>query len=336
MQDDQYASYREYLRVDKRVEVGIPLSAGGVFRDWAVLRELVEDELLVQISRDLLPAEVHTDEGSILDVTVSIGNEAYTCSGIVIGKSGQKVLRIRLFGQFMLRERRQFFRIGLNLRIKYARVPEAPFEEVERDWGERRDAEQMKFQGYDEPAIAAYRSRYQPAVELEWRDMLLAQVSLSGGGIRIDLPERVQPGHLLALEIHLPLDPPRQVQGLGQVIHVMAPREQKEGGALFPTGLQFVLLDERDRDLLFRQISAGQLEYLRALADRRDLRPSQGSGDGERGGWRRAVSRSLWALVCIALLYCFARYLVQYSERGAPGQIEKTYEESLRKYRRMD
>lgn len=336
MQDDQYARYREYLSGGKRVEVGIPLSAGGVFRDWAVVRELVEDELLVQISRDLLPSEVHTDEGSILDVTVSIGHEAYTCSGIVIGKSGQKVLRIRLFGQFMLRERRQFFRIGLNLRIKYAHLSEAPFEEVERDWGERRDAEQMKFQGYDEAAIAAHRSRYQPAVELEWRDLLLAQVILSGGGIRINLSERVQPEQLLALEIHLPLDPPRQVQGVGRVIHVMAPREQKEGGALFPAGLQFVLLDERDRDLLLRQISAAQIEYLRTLADRRDFHPGTGGGDRAAPGWRRVLSRSFWALVCIGLVYFFARYLMQYNERGAPGQIEKTYEESLRKYRRMD
>ena len=335
MQDDQYASYRVYLRDGMRIEVGIPLSGGGVFRDWAVVHELVEDELSVQISRDILPTEVHIEEGDILDVTVSVRNEAYTCSGIVTGKSGRKELRIRLFGQFMLRERRQFFRISLNLRVRAAQLPDGRLEDNERDWEQRRDAEHMKFQGYDQPAIAAYLSKYQPSVTLEWHDMLYTELSLSGGGICVNLPERLQPEQLVALEIHLPLDPPRLVQGVGQVIHVI-PKEQKKDGPQFATGLKFVLLDERDRDLLFRQISSAQIEYLRNLADRRDFRQDRHDAPGEGVGWRRVAARSLWALVSIALVYCLARYLVQYSERGAPGQIEKTYEQSLRKYRHMD
>ena len=335
MQDDEYASYRQHLTGGMRIEVGIPLSGGGVFRDWAVVNELVEDELSVQISRDILPREVHIAEGDILDVTVSIAKEAYTCSGIVTGKSGLKELRIRLFGQFMLRERRQFFRITLNLRIRYAQLPEAAFEDIERDWEQRRDAEHMKFQGYDEPAIAAHLSRCQPSVPLDWQDLLWRQTSLSGGGICINLPERLQPEQLLALEIHLPLDPPRQVQGVGRVIHVMR-REQKDGATLFTTGLQFVLLDERDRDLLFRQISAAQIEYLRRLADRRESGVTSPGGEREGVGWRRVAARSFWALVGIIFFYCVARYLVQYSERGTPGEIEKTYEQSLRKYRQMD
>ena len=120
MQEDYYAAYREHLRQWMRIEIGIPLLGGGVFRDWAIIIESREDELTGQISRDVLPANVRVDVGFILDVSVWIKKEVYTCSGIVVERTSGRVLKIRLFGSFTLRERRQFFRIELNLRLRYA------------------------------------------------------------------------------------------------------------------------------------------------------------------------------------------------------------------------
>ena len=110
MANDAYEAFRPYLQPEMRLEMGIPLSGGGVFRDWAVISESVEDKLLVQISRDMLPANVRIDIGFILDVSITIKENVYTCPGIVVEKSGARVMRIQLFGVFNLRERRQFFR----------------------------------------------------------------------------------------------------------------------------------------------------------------------------------------------------------------------------------
>ena len=75
MQEDYYASYREHLRQGMRIEIGIPLFGGGVFRDWAIIVESRADELQAQISRDMLPANVRVDIGFILDVSVWIKKE---------------------------------------------------------------------------------------------------------------------------------------------------------------------------------------------------------------------------------------------------------------------
>jgi hypothetical protein len=334
MPEDFYQPYREHLREGMRIEIGIPLSGGGIFRDWAIISQSQGDQLLAQISRDVLPGNVRVDEGFILDVSVWIRKDVYTCSGIVTEKLSGRVLRIRLFGDFTLRERRQFFRIDLNLRLKYAQPREGTRRDLERDWELRRDLEHMKFQGYDQFVIAAQKARHLPAIELQWQDILGAGINLGGGGISIRMPEPVQPEQLLNLEIHLPLTPPRQIQAVARVIHVMAPKVQKDGGVCFPAGMQFVFLDERDRDLIFRHISVTQIAILRKIADNRDRdEPDLPASAEPAPRWQQVVLRVLWLLLFLILASYLVRYLISYRQAGSPNEIQKTYEKAIRQYR---
>lgn len=331
MQHDYYAAYREYLQVGTRLEMGIPLSGGGIFRDWAVVSESRQDELLVQISRDMLPSNVRVDVGFILDVSIWIKKEAYTCSGIVTEKTGGRLLRIRLFGNFTLRERRQFFRMDLNLRLKYAYANDENRREVERTWELRRDLEHMKFQGYDAFVIAAQKARHRH-IELDWQDLPWAEVSLGGGGIRIRMPEPVHPEQLFNLEIVLPLSPPRQIQTVAQVVHTMAPKSQKGKGTYYNTGMQFLYLDERDRDLIFRHISVTQIALLREVADTREPdEPGYALNPGTTG-WQEILMKVVWALVILVIIGYLVKYLIHYEKEGS-NEIQKTYERSIREYR---
>jgi hypothetical protein len=333
MQEDNYAAYREYLRQGLRIEIGIPLSGGGVFRDWAIIVESRADELLAQISRDVLPANVRVDVGFILDVSIWIKKEVHTCSGIVTERLGGRVLRIRLFGTFTLRERRQFFRIDLSLRMKFALLSHADMKDVERDWERRRDVEHMKFQGYDQFVIAAHQARYTPAIALEWHEILWADVNLGGGGISIRLPEPVQPGRLLALEIHLPLTPPRQIQAVAEVIHVRPPKVQRDGTPYFAAGLHFMFLDERDRDLIFGHLSVTQIAHLRKVAEMRGLDEKDQVGVPEAMSWQQVMPRVLWALLFLIISFYLAKYFIHYKQVGPSNEIQKTYEKAIRQYR---
>lgn len=336
MQEDYYAAYREYLRQGQRIEIGIPLSGGGIFRDWAIIMESREDELLAQISRDVLPANVRVDVGFILDVTIWIKKEVYTCSGIVTERLGGRVLRIQLFGAFTLRERRQFFRLDLNLRLRYALLSNPNKRDAERDWERRRDLEHMKFEGYDNVVIAAQQARYIPSVQLDWQEILWAAVNLGGGGICIRLPEPVQPERLLSLEIHLPLSPPRLIQAVAEVVHVKAPQVQQSGAPYFAAGVRFVFLDERDRDLIFQHISVTQIAHLRKTAEMRQVEESDQVVVPEVVSWRQVVPRVLWALLFLIISFYLARYFIHYKEVGPANEIQKTYEKAIRQYRHED
>lgn len=331
---DDYSEYREVLAPGLRIEIGIPLSGGGVFRDWGVISESREDHLLVQITRDVLPANVRVDIGFILDVSVWRGKDSYTCSGIVTEKLGGRVLGIRLFGSFTLRERRQFFRTDMVLRVRYDIVDESSRKEVQRDWELRKEREQMKFQGYDDFVIAAQMARFKPEKPIVWQDLLRAQLNLGGGGICLRLPITARPEQLVNLELHLPFDPPRLVHAVGQVIHVKPPLTLRDGSNRYDVGMQFAFLDERDRDLVFKQISSVQINYLRKVADKREVELSEVVRPPLTR--RQILLRGAWVLLFLVLAYALARYLVSYSQSPSENQIQKTYEESIRKYRHLD
>lgn len=333
---DEYSEYREALAPGMRIEIGIPLSGGGVFRDWAVISESEQDQLLAQISRDVLPANVRVDVGFILDVSVWIGNESYTCSGIVAEKLGGRVLRIRLFGSFTLKERRQFFRTEMVLRVRYHIVDESSRKEVERDWEVRKEREQMKSQGYDDFVIAAHMARFKPAKPIPWQDLLRAQMNLGGGGICLRLPESAQADQLMNLELHLPQTPPRVVHAVGQVVHVKPPLVLRDGSSRYDVGMQFLFLDERDRDLIFKQISSVQIAYLRKIADKRDPELQDQSGSPVPLTRRQILVRVCWWLLFLVLAYSLTRYFISYRKAPPPNEIQKTYEKALRKYRHME
>jgi len=335
MQDD-YREYREQLGAGMRIEIGIPLSGGGVFRDWAIISESRQDELLAQISRDILPSNVRFDIGFILDVSIWVKRDVYTCSGIVTEKLGGRVLRIRLFGNFTLRERRQFFRIELSMRIKYDIVDDSSLKDVERDWELRKDQEQMKSQGYDDFVIAAHMARYRPAKKIEWRDMRSPHMNLGGGGICLRLPQSVQPDQLLNLEMHLPLTPPRLVQAVAQAVHVMPPKVQKDGSSRYDVGMRFILLDERDRDLIFQQISVAQIALLRRMADKRETVKPEQPREAAPMTRREMCVRVLWVLLFLVLSYSLVRYFIDYRQSPPSNPIQKTYEKAIREHRQLD
>lgn len=331
---DDYSEYRELLAAGMRVEIGIPLSGGGVFRDWGVISESEEDRLQVQISRDVLPANVRVDIGFILDVSIWLGKDSYTCSGIVTDKLVGRMLQIRLFGRFTLSERRQFFRTDMVLRVRYDIVDDSSRKEVELDWEVRKEREQMKSQGYDDFVIAAQMARFKPERPIAWQDLLRAQLNLGGGGICLRLPSSARPDQLVNLELHLPFDPPRLVHAVGQVIHVKPPLVQRDGSNRYDVGMQFLFLDERDRDLVFKQISTVQIAHLRKIADKREVEV----GETPRVPLtrRQILVRALWGLLFLLLAYALARYLISYSQAPHESEIQKTYEQSIRKYRHLD
>ncbi|UFS71496.1 DUF5634 family protein [Geomonas sp. RF6] len=328
---DDYAEYASYLHTGLRVEIGIPLAGGGVFRDWAIINDYHEDEVVAQISRDVLPANVRVEVGSILDLSVWVEKDAYTCSCIVTEKESARTFRIRLFGTFNLQERRQFFRLQMDLRARFAAVEEQDRDLVKTDWERRKELEHMKLQGYDRFVIAAHQAQFPPALELDWREIPSPSSNVGGGGIRLRLPRRVRPEELLNLEIHLPVHPPRLIYAVAEVMHIMEPRVVK-GKTEYPAGLKFLHLDERDRDLIFQQISVRQIEHLRKLADARSMQEPVTSAEPERRG-QRMLRSTLLALVVLILSFCLVRFLIRYNETGPQNPIGTTYEKSIKQYR---
>ncbi|MBJ6726505.1 PilZ-like domain-containing protein [Geomesophilobacter sediminis] len=331
---DEFAEYREYIREGLRIEVGIPLAGGGVFRDWAIVQAANQDEIVAQISRDMLPLTVKVSVGTILDVSVWRNKDVYSCSSMVLERVSARRFKIRLFGSFTLRERRQFFRIDLDLRVTYSKIIEANKDDIHADWEKRLELERMKFQGYDNFVIAAHSARLTPVINVEWQDVPWTAVNLGGGGALLRLQERLPADSMVNLEIVLPLEPPRQVHTVATVIHVMEPKSPKDGVEFHRTGFQFVHMDERDRDFIFQHISAKQIEYLAQRASTNVRGEYSIELSPKRLTVRQIVLRSLWTLFLLAACFFLIRYLTTYQKTQPANEIQKTYEKAIREYRK--
>lgn len=159
--------------------------------------------------------------------------------------------------------------------------------------------------------------------------------TICGGGIRFLLPQQMAADDILNLELHLPLMPTRVVHAVAEVIHVMAPvRTANSPDLFFPTGLRFVHLEERDRDLVIRYISTEQLEQLRKLSSSLRYRTVEESVEKPRlTNWQRCLRWALWSIVLGATLWLVIIYYQSYRAREQQNEIEETYGKELGKYR---
>ena len=62
---NDFENYANYFSVGMKVGVGIPLANAGVFRDWAIIQEIDEDLVSIQLSRDQFPLNVSLHVGQV-------------------------------------------------------------------------------------------------------------------------------------------------------------------------------------------------------------------------------------------------------------------------------
>ena len=126
------------------------------------------------------------------------------------------------------------------------------------------------------------------------------------------------------------------VHTVAQTIHVKPPRVLRDGSSRYDVGMRFVFLDERDRDLIFKQISAAQIDHLRKVADKREDDDLFGPTEAARMSLRQIATRAAWTLALGLIAWALVRYFVSYNSSSYVNPIEKTYENSIRKYRHLD
>src|SRR5665647_270917 len=130
--------YSRYFPVGKKVGVGIPLPNADVFKDWAIIHEIDEDLVSLQLSRDDLPEEVSLHYGQILELRGGSDENGYCCRAIVVSEGDARELLLRLIGEVVSDELREYYRIDAFLPIKYYVSREQNIDRLHKQWDERR------------------------------------------------------------------------------------------------------------------------------------------------------------------------------------------------------
>lgn len=321
-----FEEYARYFPPGVRVRVGIPLATGGMFQEWGVVASMEEDLLLVRLSRDLLPEEANLDIGRTLQLRVIRQGVVRFSRGIVVSEQVEHICGIRLIQGVVIDEPREFYRHEVFLPVEYHLPPSQDEEEIRTVWKEMRWAKELAHQQPEPGESEEVAKRREELKEqlLQHDELPPRAANMSGGGLRIVLPEPLALKSLVNLTIYLPQ--PKTVLDL--VGEVVAQQELKEG-AEFSTAFRFRFIEERDRDRIVAYISAEQLAHLARMRGGAAADYQPGSFFSGRGYKRRIA---LLLVILIGVTAFLARSIVTSRARGEKHEIERVFEDGVMKY----
>ena len=315
------SEYAEHFREGTRIRLGVPLADGGSFQEWGVVCSLQGDLLELNLSRDFLPQQATLKTGYSLDLGLVDQGAVRRCRAQVADEPEKHRLVLRLFDGVLLYEPREFFRQDVYLPLGYRLPPRQLADEVRERWRQSRWAAEFAAQS-PEPGesreLEALREEIRSRPERS-KAVPPVAANISGGGVRLVMAQRLWPGMLVELAVHLP-HPEKALEIVGEVVQV----SPVAGEARFGTALRFLFIDEADRDRLIAYITAQQLWQLSQTAP---VGAARERPDG-RGGRER-----LLAALCIAVLAAFfgcqVRSIMVKRESGEKHEIERVFDEAV-------
>lgn len=273
--------------VGLRVEVEIPTTGMGTFRDWAVINGLDENIVSLQLSRDILPVGVVVNAGQMLSIRSEIDFEIYSCRAVVINRDCEHNLLLRLTGEFSGNENRKFYRVSAYLPLKIHSLSEDTPLSLTIQWEkrqmQRQAARQIRGLRYErilqEKLKIHEQERMQALIdgvphtpppqinitfpseyEEFWGPTVSSLVNLSEGGIKVITEQNFRPGELVALELYIPTAD-QIVDIVGRVVFcgpdILSNLRQ------FHTGIEFSLIGDGARSVISNYITSIQLKRIR-------------------------------------------------------------------------
>ena len=364
-----FDQYLEHFPIGLKVTIGIPVPGGDTFQDWAIIHTIDEDLVSLQLSRDTLPAGVNLRVGTILDIRAGNEESGYSCRAIIVSEGYRREVLLRLIGEIVSSELREFYRIDAFLPIKYFISGEQSEVKLKAAWKQKREArnaaelerkqhekkpwerlreapsheelpsEEMSDEGlWDDAGDGEEQSEQDDGRDHSWDDVIPLAANISGGGVRILLHHKFEENTLVPLEIYLPSEPEAQI--IDAVVVVAFAREnyaasKQFGRTSYNTGFKFKFIDERDRDAIVSYISNVQLKRIRQLREQylfragADTAPPPVSPSEHRAF---IIKNTLIILLVVFIFLVMAVYFKNYAENRPKNEIELIFEKGFEEY----
>ncbi len=292
MNTAEYHTSRYFIGM--RVEVKIPLLNNDIFSDWAIVNEINEDLVSLQLSRDILPEGVSLHVGQELTINSQSDGNSYSCRAYLVSKGHEQDLLLRFASERASNQLREFYRVDAFLPIKFYVLYDQNPANVKNLWEaqrkQRRDEEttreRQRFEAnkirrqteerermhnihgvhFPRESGAKYQDKLQEIPQNNqyyetWGDVTSLAVNISGGGLKIFINMKFNIDELILLEAYVPSS-----QSIVDIIaRVVFSDDDKatENSKFGSTAVQFVFIDESSRSAINSHISNIQLRRIR-------------------------------------------------------------------------
>lgn len=346
--------YSRYFSAGVKVGVSIPLPNAEVFKDWAIISAIDEDLVTLQLSRDELPAAVTLQYGQILELSAVVEESKYNCRSIIVSEGADRELLLRLIGEIVSDELREFYRIDAFLPIKYYVSREQRIKVLHKQWQSRRVLRQQLERENNNSNWNSTLLTAETVIPQEhvlsiaengsdeevtpdaWDTIIPLAANISGGGLRLITHQGFDNGEYVLLEILVPT-PRRIVDVIARVIFANHNYAAGTDRDYYNTGIQFVYIDERDRDAIVNHIANIQLKRIRLLREQYLFREGEFARQDSKYSNFQNVRTMLYWTVAVLLFVLVATTLIKYYWRYAQdhpkGEIELIFEDAIKQYK---
>jgi hypothetical protein len=288
-----------------KVEVEIPLPNTKVFRDWAIVNEVDEDLISLQLSRDILPEGVSLRVGQILTITSQSDGNTYARRAFIVSKGYEQDLLLRFPREMIYDKLREFYRVDVFLPIKFHILDDQNPANVKEQWEAQRklrreeeaakeqsrleakrillqtkelERSQKKMEGLflDEQIILPQEKPQEEQQDNQydesWGAVATLAVNISGGGLSVFTNQKFNMDELILLEAYVP-STRCIVDIIAQVVFTSYSNISEDEKTDNITGMKFVFIDEAARSAINTHISSIQLKRIRQFKGFTDVEP---------------------------------------------------------------
>jgi len=163
--------------------------------------------------------------------------------------------------------------------------------------------------------------------------------NISGNGIRLKLPRLFNAGDRISLQFFIPFAKPNTIEVVGEVVWTAPVISSSSVDPYYYTAMQFYFIDERDRESIIRYISLEQLQQIQQSmgSQNRPLLEDEPLSTKELSS--RRLKRIVTAFLLLLLFSAAGAWLIPalidyYSGRGERNQIEQTFEQGIKQYKK--
>lgn len=326
---DDRTAYSRYLMCDEELVVNIAMPEGKVYHQRCILNSIDNDLVDMGFTGEEMPEWMLVDVGTALELRGRTDRGSFGCRAVVVDRNIAGHYLVRLIGSIYYGELREFQRIDVYIPIKYTQTKEHSLEKIADNWLTRKNEHKNSMK-----RNVASTAWMDSSLSDNWDEIVPILAQSTNEGLRFDIPEHFNNGTYFDVELYLPLEPPRIISAVTEVVDSEELSRQDNGTTLSRTFLKFALIDTADRDGINDYVSAIQVQHLGEICKDAQYQAlyNRLTAQIERKDPVRIFKRIIaLALITVLVLLLF-RYLENYRQGHEKGFIEKVFEDGVRRY----
>jgi c-di-GMP-binding flagellar brake protein YcgR len=252
-----------YIRPDQQIRVAIHLP-DETFLDFnAVVVKIEGNCLHLESFRSGEKQIAFINKGAIANILTTEAWAFCRGKGKVQYISGRN-LTVEIEDPLEIQQRREFFRLDVFLPVSWAVPEDQQLSCVEGIWKARK----MLLDNSLPPKLVPFQGSFKVCGWDDKADIEPRRVNMSGGGLRIKLPEELSSGTLINLDIFLPSHPFKAVIAVGSVIRATEVLLNLDTVTSYVTAIKFLHITENDQEKIISYIFNEQRNNLRIQSEK--------------------------------------------------------------------